>query len=82
MTDRPRTPAGNLRRAYEIGREAGLHFVYAGNLPGQVDSAENTYCPGCRNLLVERLGWHVVQNSITEAGRCRACKAAVPGVWG
>lgn len=81
MTDRPRTPAGSLRRAFEIGRKAGLHFVYAGNLPGQVDSAENTYCPHCRSLLIERLGWHVVQNRVTENGQCRACQAAVPGVW-
>jgi pyruvate formate lyase activating enzyme len=82
MTDRPRTPAGSLRRGLEIGREAGLHFVYAGNLPGQVDGAENTYCPKCGGLLVERQGWRVAQNRVTGGGRCPACEAAVPGVWG
>ncbi len=81
MTDRPRTPATSLRRAFEIGREAGLHFVYAGNLPGLIGGAENTYCPSCRGPLVERMGWHVVQNRIAEDGRCRSCQAAVPGVW-
>ena len=59
-----------------------MHFVYAGNVPGQIDSAENTYCPQCHSLLIERLGYHVVQNRITEAGQCPACEAVVPGVWG
>ena len=81
MTDRPRTPAESLRRALEIGRAEGLHFVYAGNLPGMIDSAENTSCPKCRSLLIERLGYRVVQNRVTEAGRCPACDAVIPGVW-
>jgi len=81
MTDRPRTPADSLRRAYEIGREAGLHFVYAGNLPGLIDGAENTCCPGCNELLIERLGFRVVQNRVTSAGKCPSCGAALAGVW-
>jgi pyruvate formate lyase activating enzyme len=81
MTDRPRTPAESLRRALEIGRSEGLHFVYAGNLPGLVDGAENTHCPKCRSLLVERLGYHVVQNRVSETGKCPACDVAIPGVW-
>ncbi len=82
MTGRQRTPAGSLKQAYEIGREEGLHFIYAGNLPGQVDNAENTYCPSCKSLLVERLGYRVVQNRISQGGQqCPACDAAVPGIW-
>ena len=81
MTDRPRTPAVSLQRAYELGKEAGLHFVYAGNLPGAIDGAENTCCPRCKSLLIERLGYHVVQNRVSEQGRCPACATVVPGVW-
>ncbi len=82
MRDRGPTPATTLRRAYEIGKEAGLHFVYAGNLPGVVDGAENTYCPGCGQLLVERLGYSVRENRVTAEGRCPQCRRAIPGVWG
>jgi pyruvate formate lyase activating enzyme len=53
MEDREPTSARTLLRAAEIGAAAGLHFVYAGNLPGVVRSGENTYCPGCRGLLVD-----------------------------
>src|SRR3954463_1497181 len=53
MTDPDDTPASTLLRAAEIGKRAGLRFVYAGNLPGQVEGLENTYCPTCNELLVE-----------------------------
>ena len=59
MTDPPRTTASALVRACEIGAAAGLRFVYAGNLPGRAGTWENTYCPGCRALLVERVGFRV-----------------------
>ena len=49
-------PAPTLLRAAEIGREEGLRYVYAGNLPGRVGDLENTYCPKCGELLVERRG--------------------------
>ncbi|MDW8226464.1 MAG: AmmeMemoRadiSam system radical SAM enzyme, partial [Anaerolineales bacterium] len=54
MQETPNTPAGTLLRAAEIGREAGLRYVYAGNLPGRVGEYETTYCPQCRTPLVER----------------------------
>ena len=47
MTDPDNTPAGTLFRAAEIGKTAGLNFIYAGNLPGRVRNWENTYCPAC-----------------------------------
>ena len=81
MTDRPRTSAQTLLRAYEIGKEAGLSFVYAGNLPGMVDSAENTYCPQCGSILIERLGFYVRNNHIGPAGKCPDCDAAIAGIW-
>ena len=81
MEDRPPTPVATLLRAAEIGREEGLDFVYAGNLPGAVRRWENTFCPGCHALLVERQGFRVLQNAIGADGRCPSCRRAIPGVW-
>jgi pyruvate formate lyase activating enzyme len=80
MTDPDNTPARTLLRAVEIGKSAGLHFVYAGNLPGLVDNLENTYCPGCRELLIERRGFRVRQMKVKN-GTCPKCDRIVPGVW-
>lgn len=80
MTDRPNTAAAGLIEAAEIGREAGLNFVYAGNLPGHVQGYENTCCPSCRSLLVERAGFHLFQNRVT-AGLCPDCGCRIPGIW-
>ncbi len=80
MTDPPRTPVQTLIRAYDIGREAGLHFCYPGNLPGMVGNRENTYCPGCGELLIRRSGFYVKENRM-RAGRCPRCLATIPGVW-
>jgi pyruvate formate lyase activating enzyme len=80
MTGPANTTAAALLRAAEIGAREGLHFVYAGNLPGSVRSFENTYCPGCGSRLVERVGFRVGENKIRD-GRCPDCGAAVPGVW-
>ena len=57
MSDTDNTPARTLLRAAEIGREAGLHYVYAGNLPGRVDEYETTFCPKCNTALVKRTGY-------------------------
>jgi len=81
MGDREPTSVRALLRAAEIGASEGLHFVYAGNLPGVVRSWENTHCPGCRGLLVERLGFRVLRNRVDAAGRCPDCRRVVPGVW-
>jgi pyruvate formate lyase activating enzyme len=81
MGDRPPTSVRSLLRAAEIGLEEGLRFVYAGNLPGAVRNLENTYCPGCGALLVERTGFHVRRNAIGPDGQCPSCRRAIPGVW-
>jgi len=81
MTDPDNTPPETLLRAAEIGRSAGLHFVYAGNLPGRVDGLENTYCPNCKTVLVRRWGFRVLENRISKDGRCPNCSAPIPGVW-
>ncbi len=80
MTEPENTPLGTLLRACEIGRSAGLHYVYAGNLPGRVNTWENTYCPQCNTLLVERHGFHVLQNQI-QGGSCPRCHTVIAGVW-
>jgi pyruvate formate lyase activating enzyme len=77
----PRTPVETLLRAYEIGRRAGLHYVYAGNLPGQLGETENTPCPRCSRTLIERRGFTVLRNELDD-GRCPGCKTRIPGVWG
>jgi len=81
MTEPQNTPAGTLLRAADIGREAGLNFVYAGNLPGRVDEYEDTRCPHCGRLLVRRSGYIVKEYRINANGDCVSCGSKVPGVW-
>jgi pyruvate formate lyase activating enzyme len=81
MTDPDNTPAKTLLRAAEIGREAGLNYVYAGNLPGRVDDYESTRCPKCDKLLVRRQGYVVAEYHITGQGTCPACGTKIAGVW-
>jgi pyruvate formate lyase activating enzyme len=81
MDDRPETDPGKLNLGYTLGKEAGLRYVYSGNRPGEVGTTENTYCPSCELLLIERFGFRVVQNKIGLDGLCPGCQAAIPGVW-
>jgi len=81
MTDPENTSPGTLMRAAEIGRKAGLRYVYAGNLPGRVGDLENTRCPNCRQLLIERYGYLITGYHLTPNGCCPACGQAVPGRW-
>ena len=81
MTGPPRTPAETLLRAAELGRAAGLKFVYAGNLPGQVGDGESTYCPTCGEKLIARSGFEVRENNLN-SGRCPECHTHIPGRWG
>jgi pyruvate formate lyase activating enzyme len=81
MTDPANTSAATLLRAAAIGREEGVRFVYAGNLPGSVGPFENTYCPHCGSLLVERYGYHIAQYRLEPGGLCPSCSAVIPGIW-
>ena len=82
MTDPENTSAKTLLRAAQIGEAAGLKYIYAGNLPGQVGKYENTYCPSCKTLLVERYGYTITKNELTPTGGfCPKCKEKIPGVW-
>jgi pyruvate formate lyase activating enzyme len=80
MTGPEDTGVATLLRAAQIGRREGLHFVYAGNIPGAVGEWENTYCPGCRALLIERRGFRVMANRIAD-GCCPSCRRVIPGFW-
>ena len=80
MTSPDNTSVSTLLRAAEIGKAEGLHFVYAGNLPGRVSQWENTYCPGCGELLIERYGYRIHAMRIKN-GECPKCSRQIPGVW-
>ena len=81
MTGPADTRPEDLLRAAEAGRNAGLRYVYAGNLPGCVGRLENTHCPKCGETLVRRRGFRVEQCRVTAEGKCTACAAAIPGRW-
>lgn len=70
-----------LVRAAEIGKKAGLRYVYAGNLPGETGDLENTRCPGCSELLVGRSGYRITDYRLTAEGRCPGCGQVIPGRW-
>ena len=81
MQENANTTAEQLIRACEIGKAAGLRYVYAGNLPGRVGRWENTYCPACDALLVERYGYLIRQVNVTGDSHCPKCSTTIPGMW-
>ncbi|HEV8132462.1 MAG TPA: AmmeMemoRadiSam system radical SAM enzyme [Acidobacteriota bacterium] len=81
MTDPENTGVAKLLHAAEIGKKAGLRYVYAGNLPGQVGDLENTRCPDCKTLLIERYGYLIQQYNLTSSGSCPTCGKQIPGRW-
>jgi pyruvate formate lyase activating enzyme len=76
-----RTTPAMLERAARIGAEAGLQFVYAGNLPGSVGSLEDTRCPSCHETLIRRRSFVVRENRLAPGGRCPRCSVPIPGRW-
>jgi pyruvate formate lyase activating enzyme len=82
MRDPANTTPEMLMRAAEIGRRAGLRYVYAGNLPGQVGDLEDTRCASCGERLVERFGYSIRAYRVTPDGACPACSTRLPGLWG
>lgn len=81
MLDVPRTPASTLLRAYKIGQEEGLKYIYVGNIDDE--DHESTYCPGCRERVIDRTG-HIgqyVTNYLKENGKCPYCGYMLDGVW-
>lgn len=81
MTDPRDTTPEDLLQAAEIARQSGLRYIYAGNLPGQVGDHENTICPQCREILIERHGYLIKNYRLTKEGRCPKCDKEIPGRW-
>jgi pyruvate formate lyase activating enzyme len=77
LIDQPVTPVATLKRARQIGLEAGLRYVYEGNVPGE---GEETLCWNCAKTLVKRYGFTVEENHIGD-GKCGYCGAKIDGVW-
>jgi pyruvate formate lyase activating enzyme len=78
LLDLPRTPVETLKRAREKGFQKGLKYVYEGNVPRE--GAENTYCHNCNEILVERFGYRIINNSMKN-GDCFKCHEKVDGIW-
>ena len=74
----PATPVKTLEKAVEIARGNGLNYVYIGNIPNH--EATNTYCPQCKEVVIERLGYAVKKNYIKD-GKCNLCNKKIPGIW-
>jgi pyruvate formate lyase activating enzyme len=81
MPDPENTQPKDLIRAAEIGKNAGLKFIYAGNLPGRVGDLENTHCPNCAKTIIRRSGYFIEHYRLTSDGRCPDCGASIPGRW-
>ncbi len=77
MQNLPVTPLASLHRAVQIGKEAGLKYVYSGNVPG--DQGENTYCFKCANLLIERYGFRIISANLKE-NKCGQCGTVLEGL--
>jgi pyruvate formate lyase activating enzyme len=78
MTELPPTPVATLERARDLARDAGLRFVYVGNVPGH--PGNHTYCPGCGSVVVERDGFLLAALHLKD-GACAGCGRAIPGIW-
>jgi pyruvate formate lyase activating enzyme len=78
LTQLPPTPVGTLDQARKIAWNAGIRFVYIGNVPGHEGS--NTYCPQCGKIVIERRGYQITTTNL-EKGSCKACGTPIPGVW-
>lgn len=81
MLDVPRTPESTLLRAYKIGQEEGLKYLYIGNVDN--GDYESTYCPSCKNRVIDRSGsvGEFVKNELDENGKCPHCGYSLEGVW-
>jgi pyruvate formate lyase activating enzyme len=74
----PSTPVKTLENARKVAKALGLQYVYLGNVRGH--EGENTFCPGCGEVLIRRIGYYILKNAI-KGGKCSACGHLIPGVW-
>jgi pyruvate formate lyase activating enzyme len=83
MTDGYRsTTVDDLMRIVEYGKQAGIRYMYPGNLPGRVGELENTRCHHCNATVIERWGFVVTKNRVSGDGNCPECGKGLPGIWG
>ena len=76
VTDKEATPLETLKRAYKIGKEAGLNFIYMGNTL----NTNTTLCPNCGKSLIKRVGFDVIEDRLKD-GKCPKCNSKIAGVW-
>src|SRR6476659_9323430 len=81
MSDPADTKPEDLMRAAEIGKAAGLHYIYAGNLPGRVGELEDTRCHNCGETIIRRYGYFIKDYRLTADGCCPDCSTTIPGRW-
>jgi pyruvate formate lyase activating enzyme len=81
MDDPDNTRPEDLLRAADIGKKAGLRYIYAGNLPGMVGDHEDTRCDSCGEMLIQRHGYFIRKYRLTPDGRCPSCRTPLPGRW-
>ena len=74
----PPTPVSTLEKLRQSALDEGLRYVYLGNVPGH--EGENTFCPKCRKVVIQRYGFDVEKN-LLRGGKCPSCQSAVPGIW-
>ncbi|MBN1502336.1 AmmeMemoRadiSam system radical SAM enzyme [Candidatus Woesearchaeota archaeon] len=78
MYESSATPVATIHKAVELGKNAGLNYIYVGNVWG--DEHDNTYCPNCHKLLIRRHGFSILHNNIKGA-KCRHCNHTIPGIF-
>ncbi len=78
MLNLPPTPIATLERARDMAIEKGIHYPYVGNVPSH--PGDNTYCPSCKKVLIQRRGFFVTEMNI-KSGKCKFCSRKIAGVW-
>ena len=73
------TPIETLKEARDIAMSEGLHYVYVGNVPEE--DLESTICPKCKNVIIKRIGYKVLDNKVSSSGKCEICGNKIPGIW-
>jgi pyruvate formate lyase activating enzyme len=77
LLDAPATPAATLRRARRIALDAGLRYVYTGNVHDK--AGDTTYCPHCQAAVIERDWYEILSYQLDDSGHCRHCGTAIAG---
>ena len=78
MKDLPPTPRHTLDLARQTAQDAGLHYVYIGNVPGS--AGEDTFCPGCGRMVIDRYGYRIISNHVVD-GKCGFCGETIYGLY-